>query len=164
MADDDFVQPVAPSGGSEPSSFSGPAQGGIWPTSTPDRALADEKPAAPERDEASLVTAPQFSGADVSHDVASSEAQVTYEGEDTPEMQKAKPYEFTEVFDFMVGITPDRLINTVAFTAQRAGLEIWTNAAEGVNKGVKNMFKGGEKGKPSDLPAPPKGTGTGKGH
>ena len=83
--------------------------------------------------------------------------------EDDLNLVSSEPQEFQDIFSFMVGITPDRVINLLGNTADRLMEEGWTAAV----MAVKGAFKGnsGEapKGKPSDLPLLAK-DGTSKGN
>jgi len=84
-------------------------------------------------------------------------ADTTANGYRDPSDQEKVPYEkkkVKDVWDLMIGITPDKLANVLIEGAGDALVVGWTESANAVNRAVKNALSGSSKEEPP--PPPPK--------
>ncbi|MBY0407597.1 MAG: hypothetical protein K2Q01_07885 [Rickettsiales bacterium] len=105
-------------------------------------------PAAPQE---SLVTPPraQADAKPENKDITLNEAESDKDDDDEPQTPPSY-YKNMNFIDLLVGITPDKLINTIAFKAEALAEDGFLGAAGMVNKAL--FAKGDEGGDPRSLP------------
>lgn len=143
MAEDDA--------GSSDGGGGGPVSGAIWPEAAP------PPPAAAPAADASLVTEPRLdNGApDAVSLPGSAQPGALAAGDDEDPAAIRARYEFRDVFEFMAGITPDRVVNTAGFAAKDLLTDSWTRAAEAVREGLKGVVSGEARPRGAAGPLPP---------
>ena len=103
------------------------------------------QPSAPAAEPSSMVSAPSFGGGDPKPSNANAYEEST-DLDDGPEEEGEKK-EFTDIFDFLVGITPGRVVDLVGGAAMGT---LETVMCTGMDS-VRGMIKGG--GEASKAPA-----------